>query len=316
MQTVKPARILALVNKRLPGVTIYDADTLELRATFPTGIAPHEVALSRDGRTAYVPIYGSSGVGKPGTSEHTFHSVDVLAGTELSRLDTGRFQRLHSVVVGRTNLTYVSAEVAAAVVIIDPYANKIVGQIPTGSETSHMIALNREETILYSSNVHAETLSVMDIQTQSLRDSVPTEGPNQRITISPDGQWYVTSLGPAGKVAFYRTSDNELDFAIGLDGRPFTAKFDSTGRWLYNVGTKDGETCAWKISVENRAVHQTRCGLGGDPGSLEVNPFTGQVFISDQPSRQLHILCPDTWDVLKRIHTEPAPDAMAFAALT
>src|SRR2546425_447400 len=31
------------------------------------GITGHEVAASPDGRRAYVPLYGNSGVGKPGT---------------------------------------------------------------------------------------------------------------------------------------------------------------------------------------------------------------------------------------------------------
>jgi len=31
------------------------------------GVTGHEVAVSPDGRLAYVPIYGDSGVGKPGT---------------------------------------------------------------------------------------------------------------------------------------------------------------------------------------------------------------------------------------------------------
>jgi hypothetical protein len=35
------------------------------------GITGHEVIASRDGRTAYVPIYGNSGVGKPGSSPST-----------------------------------------------------------------------------------------------------------------------------------------------------------------------------------------------------------------------------------------------------
>ena len=35
-----------------------------------SGITGHEVIASPDGRTAYVPIYGDSGVGKPGSATH------------------------------------------------------------------------------------------------------------------------------------------------------------------------------------------------------------------------------------------------------
>jgi hypothetical protein len=39
----------------------------QVAAVQEVGITGHEVAVSPDGRLAYVPIYGDSGVGKPGT---------------------------------------------------------------------------------------------------------------------------------------------------------------------------------------------------------------------------------------------------------
>src|ERR1700722_16487416 len=41
------------------------------------GITGHEVAGSPDGRLAFVPIYGNSGVGKPGTDGNNIVVVDV-----------------------------------------------------------------------------------------------------------------------------------------------------------------------------------------------------------------------------------------------
>src|SRR5580704_740389 len=39
----------------------------------------HEVAASSDGKFAYVPIYGDSGVGKPGTNGQEMVVIDVAA---------------------------------------------------------------------------------------------------------------------------------------------------------------------------------------------------------------------------------------------
>ncbi len=311
-----PSRIMALVNKHLPGITIYDADTLKPVCQATTGIAPHEVALSADGRFAYVPVYGSSGVGKPGTDEHMFHIFQTSDCKQVAAIDTGEYKRPHCVLVGKSGTVYVTAEIAAAVILIDPKTQKIIGEIPTGSHTSHMIALSPDESRIYSSNVQSKTVSVLDVKARKLIATVPTGSENQRITISPDGKWFVTSLGPESKIAFFRTSDNQLDFTIPVEGTPFVAKFSADGRFLFDAGTHNHQIAAWKIDVNNRKVIATSSeDLGHDPGSLEVDPFDGNVLISDQPSNKVTVLDPASWKTVKTIATAQTPDAMAFAVV-
>ena len=43
-----------------------------------SGVTGHEVIASPDGRTAYVPIYGDSGVGKPGSDGRTMDVIDIV----------------------------------------------------------------------------------------------------------------------------------------------------------------------------------------------------------------------------------------------
>ena len=117
------------------------------------------------------------------------------------------------------------------------------------------------------------------------------------MTLSPDERWFVTNLGPAGRIAFYRTADNELDFTVPVEGTPFVAKFSADGKFLFGAGFAGQRKLAvWKVDVVKRAVVATLGdGLGEDPGSLEVNPFTGRVYVSDQPTNTVHQIDPDTW---------------------
>ena len=49
-------------------LSLIDPEAGKQVATVPVdGVTGHEVAASPDGKTAYVPIYGDSGVGRPGT---------------------------------------------------------------------------------------------------------------------------------------------------------------------------------------------------------------------------------------------------------
>lgn len=313
-------RLFFVVCKDLPGITIYDADTLErtAQAITPGTINPHEAAFSCDGRSVYVPIYGTSGVGKPGQHGSRLHIFSTSDGHEIASLDTGRYLRPHCVAVGQgSGLVYASAELAESLILIDPVQPAIVGAIATGSNTSHMFALTRDEQWAYVSNVRSRDISVLNIRAQKLEKIIPTEGENQRMTLSPDEQWFVTNLGPAQKIAFFRTSDNELDFTIPVEGTPFVAKFSADGRFLYEAGfAAPRKLGAWKIDVaERKVVASLLEGLGEDPGSLEVSPFTGVVYISDQPTNTIHLIDPETWQVAGRITTEKTPDAMGFTTL-
>ena len=59
---------LLVAEKGTRSLTIVDPAAGTVIASIPeAGVTGHEVTASPDGRLAYVPIYGNSGVGQPGT---------------------------------------------------------------------------------------------------------------------------------------------------------------------------------------------------------------------------------------------------------
>lgn len=313
---VEHSRLMLVVSKHLPGITIYDAATEQPLCRATMGISPHEAAFSLDGRYAYVPVYGSSGVGQPGTDEHILHFIRTSDCHEIGTLDTGDYKRPHGIAVGRSGTIYLTTEIAQSVILIDPHERRIVAHIPTGSATSHMLALTRDEQKLYVSNVQSRTVSVLDVQSRKLADTVQTGSENQRMTLSPDERWFVTSLGPEHKIAFFRTSDSQLDFTIPVDGVPFVAKFSADGKYLYDAGHRNARIRAWKIDMAQRKViAATEEDLGSDAGSLEVNPFNGEVYVSDQATSKISEVDPETWKVKKQLSTDKTPDCMAFTTV-
>ena len=62
------------------------------------GITGHEVIVSRDGKLAYVPIYGNSGVGMPGTDGGNMVVIDLAAHKVVGNLDFGKGVRPHCAV--------------------------------------------------------------------------------------------------------------------------------------------------------------------------------------------------------------------------
>src|ERR1043165_6212788 len=105
------------------------------------GITGHEVAASPDGKFAYVPIYGNSGVGQPGTDGTNMVVIDLASRKIVGNVDFGKGVRPHCPKFGPKNgLLYVSTELDHSISIIDPASLKIIGTIPTTQAESHMFA--------------------------------------------------------------------------------------------------------------------------------------------------------------------------------
>ncbi len=309
-----PKHLLLVVSKGLPGITLYDADTEKRICQAHLGVSPHEAAFSLDGKFAYVPVYGSSGVGKPGTDGHTLHFIRTADCTEAGVLDTGENKRPHGIAVGASGAIYLTTEISQSVLVIDPLSRTIKAKIPTNSSTSHMIGLAKDEKTIYVSNVQSKTVSVLNVSGAKLAREIPTGVENQRMTISPNGMWFVTSLGPEHKIAFYRTSDLQLDFAIQVEGTPFVAAFSADGKYLFEGGHEKGKIRIWKVDVGAKAVVATISeGLGNNVGSLVVSPFNQQVYVSDQATNIISEIDPVSWTVKKTLTTDKTPDQMIFA---
>src|SRR6201999_304812 len=183
---VKP--MLVATNQGDRDLSIIDPVAAKQLATVPEGgITGHEVATSPDGRTAYVPIYGSSGVGKPGTDGHEMVVIDIASRAVTGKVDFGHGVRPHCPVYDRASgMLYVTTELDQTVTIIDPKTLKIVGTVPTGQKESHMLVISRDGRRGYTSNVGAGSVSVLDLPGRKTVAIIPISSESQRIAISND----------------------------------------------------------------------------------------------------------------------------------
>jgi len=307
-----PQTLMLVVDKEAHRITIYDHATEQPLCSAEVGVNPHEAAFSNDGRLAFVPIYGTTAVGLAGTDEHALYILRTADCKQLGIIDTGLHRRLHGIYVGRDNLIYLTSEVSQSLLIIDPRQRKLVAAIPTGSPYSHMIAVLPDLSRAFVSNIQSKTISVLDLPHRKLLQQIPTESQNQRMVLSPDLHWFVTSLGPVGKVDFFRTRDTALDFQVAVDGHPFVTRFSPDGQFLYVAGSSAQGSTAWKISVPERKVIATLGNLGKAVGTLAIDPEGDRVFVSDQAKDWISEITTADWKLVKRIPTAKGPDEIVF----
>src|SRR4029434_4308282 len=158
------------------------------------GITGHEVIASPDGRTAYVPIYGDSGVGKAGCGAQHLVAIDLASRTIKATLDFGHGVRPHCPIMNpHDGMLYVTTELDQTVSVIDPPTMDVVRPVPTGQPESHMLAITRDGKRGYTSNVGPGTVSVLDLEARKTIAVIQIAPTTQRIALSVDDRLAFTS---------------------------------------------------------------------------------------------------------------------------
>src|SRR5256885_12904392 len=87
--------ILVVANQKEHTLLLVDPDGRRELAKITVAVNGHEVTVSPDGRFAYVPIYGNSGVGRPGTDGATIDVIDLEQRKLAHTIEMGKPLRPH-----------------------------------------------------------------------------------------------------------------------------------------------------------------------------------------------------------------------------
>ena len=176
---------------------------------------------SPDGRTAYVPIYGDSGVGKPGSDGRTMDVIDIASRKLVKTIDFGGPERPHCPMFGADGRLYVTTELSKTITVIDPKTHTIVDRIPTDQPESHMVALSRDGTRAYTSNVHVGTVSVIDVKAKKVPEVIPVSPYAQRIALSVDDKWIFTADQTQPRLAVIDAAADAVKQWVALPGMAY-----------------------------------------------------------------------------------------------
>ena len=275
------------------------------------GVTGHEVAVSPDGKRAFVPIYGNAGVGKPGTDGRLLRVIDLRTRQVVGTVDFGKGVRPHCAEFGRRNgLLYVTTELDNSVTVIDPQALKVVGIIPTGQPESHMLAISSDGRRGYTSNVGPGTVSVLDLETKKLLAVIPVSATVQRITLSVDDRWVFTADQTKPQLAVIDTATNALKEWVPLPGIGYGMAPTPDGKWLVVAMPRINQ--AGVIDLATLKVVRTFV-VPKAPQEVLISPDGMAAYVSCDASHQVAVIDLKNWKDEKLIDAGPGADGLAWA---
>jgi DNA-binding beta-propeller fold protein YncE len=303
--------LLLVANKSDQTLGLIDPTAGEEIATVAEGgVTGHEVAASPDGKRAFVPIYGNSGVGMPGTDGSAIAVIDLSQRKVVRTIDLGHGVRPHCAVFGpKDGLLYVTTELDKSVTIIDPLTLKIVGAVPTGQTESHMLAISPDGRRGYTANVGPGTVSVLDLEARKTLAVIPVAAHVQRISISPDNRWVFTSDTEKPRLAIIDTATNKVDRWIALPGTGYGTASSSDGKWLL-VALSDANA----VAVANLQTLQLvkTISVPSAPQAVLIRPDGQVAYVSCDHSHQVAAIQIGNWGV-KLIEAGRGADGLAWA---
>ncbi|MGH9432423.1 MAG: hypothetical protein ACRD3T_12860 [Terriglobia bacterium] len=307
-----PNGYLLVCNKADRSLGIVDLKEDKQVAVIPVGITGHEVAASPDGRLAYVPIYGNSGVGQPGSNGRSIAVIDVAKRQRVAEIDTGKPVRPHCAVMGPDGKLYVTAELANAIYIIDPATRKIAGSISTEQPQSHMLVISRDGRRGYTANVGPGTVSVLDIKERKPIKVIKVSGQVQRISITPDDHYVFTADQTSPRIAVIDTHTDQVHSWIRVPGVAFGTRVTLDGKWL--LATLPARDQIAVIDLKSMKVART-ISVPKAPQEILLRPDGEVAFVSCDSSHQVAVIDLGSWKVEKLIETGRGVDGMAWAPI-
>jgi YVTN family beta-propeller protein len=315
---VLPARAdtVVVVCKSDFQLALVDPATQKVLVKLPTGLGPHEVAVSPDGRSAYVSNFGRYSVFPAGDTEHdkaghTITVVDLVQRKVKATFDLGTHTGPHGMIVSHDGkLLWTTTETPQAVLEIDTATGKILHVWNTNQERSHMIVATPNETKFYVTNTVSGSVSEIDRSTGEVK--VLSTGPGtEGIAISPDGKevWAASRLDD--KISIISTATDTIVAAFPGGGKgPKRMDFTPDGKQVWVTNPSSNQTTIFDARARELLASLT---LSKGPSGVYISSDGRQAYITNANANQLTFIDVATRKILSTMPIGTDPDGVAWS---
>jgi YVTN family beta-propeller protein len=298
---VKP--LLLVLNKSDNTLAVIDPETLKTVGQVPTGVGPHEVAVSADGRTAYVANYGDQR-----TIGSTLSIVDVATQKETKRLDLGELRRPHGI-AEKNGSIYFTSELKKCVARYNPKLGKVDWMAQTDQEATHMLVPSPDGRRLYTANIFSNTVSIVEISTG--KTTVVKVGPKpEGLDISPDGKELWVGHNDDGGVSIIDTDSGTVSQTLAVCRMPIRLKFTPDGKRVLISDPQRGELYVYDAKARKEITHLP---IGAAAVGILVSPDGKRAFVAAMGDNEVVIVDLASLKVSGTIQPGGMPDGMAWS---
>lgn len=299
--------VLVVLHQAGASAWLLDAETGTVVARLPTGVGPHEVAVSPDGRRAVVTDYGDRQ-----TVGASLTVLDLSARAVERTVPLGDYERPHGVAFLPGGRVAVTAERDSALVVVDLDAGAIVSVATTGQQLSHLLALSSDGRTAYTGNILSGTVSRVDL-TGSQPPAVAHVGPiAEAVALRPDGLEVWAASQETGRVVAFDAATLDEVGAATVAGRPYRIAFTPDGARA--LVTTSADVLHVLDAHTRQPAGTVSFDAGSGPAGIAVAPDGRRAYVTLTALDRVAVVDLDALAVVGLFETGPVPDGIAFVA--
>ena len=319
------AGTLVVANKSEATVSLVDTGTGEIRATLPTGNAPHEVDVSPDGRLALVGNYGTRDV--PGS---TLTLIDIPAAEVVTTIDLGEYRRPHGIVWLDNRDALVTAEANQALVLVNTESGEVLHSVATEADVSHMVGVANDRGLAFVANIGSGSVTAIDLALAARLVTIPTGDGAEGIAVTPDGrQVWVTNRGE-DTVSVIDVASRSPIAKLDAGAFPIRAEATADGRYVLVTNAKSNDLSVFSTTdlsevrrvsfdavskdAEGR-LFSDRFGSSSVPIGIEIVDHEHRAYVAHANADDISIIDLEKWQVVGTLSAGREPDGMGWSPL-
>jgi YVTN family beta-propeller protein len=299
------ADLLLVANRGGSTITVIDPATMTVVGTAPVGADPHEIAVSADGRLAYVSNYG-------GSNGTTLSVIDIATRKKVKDVSIAPLVGPHGIVFAQGKVWF-TAERSGAVGRYDPVADRVDWIGRTNQNGTHMLVVRPDASTVYTANVGSATSSIISVTAadeDAARKHIGAVPASEGIALSPDRRELWIGSVSTGGIAIIDLESEQVVQTISQGKPAYRLTFTNDGKFVLvprqaGVAVYDAATRA-----ELRTLP-----VGGPPLSVLVAADNRIAYVATVNPHRVVKLDLETGAILGFANVAPVPDGLAWAAV-
>lgn len=301
---------LVVGHKWDDSVGFYDSTSGAVRQTVPIGKKPHEMAQSRDGKLAYLTLYGIDQYIEQGEGGRAVAILDLQKRSKLGEIDLGKYRRPHGIEVGHlSGRLYVTCDHPPALLVLDPDKRAIEAAIDLADARSlpHMVAVTPDEKSAFVANSGTGDVSMVDLESRQEVKRIGVGGVPMGLALGPDGKRLFVATRTSNGVAVIDADQRKVVRIIEISGQPVRVHLTPDGRWLLVTLIDSGELAV--VDAQELTLHR-RLAMGQRVEGLTVDPAGHFGYASVQAENKVVKFSLGDWKPVLEIKTGQRPDPL------